>query len=145
MIRATDLHSKHLSKTTGLTSPQILLLHTIREKGEVTIGEIAQEMSLSQATVTTIIDRLEKRQLVFRERSTADKRKVHAYLTEKGEVLLQDAPTPLQQNFINKFQKLEEWEQSLLLSSVQRISSMMNAEDIDVAPVLELGSITKPE
>ncbi|MDF5571199.1 MarR family transcriptional regulator, partial [Vibrio parahaemolyticus] len=45
----------------------------------------------------------------------------------------------------NRFQKLEEWEQSLLLSSVQRISTMMNAEDIDVAPMLELGSITKAD
>ncbi len=55
VIRATDLHSKHLAKTAGLTAPQILLLQTVRNKGEVTIGELAQDMSLSQATVTTIM------------------------------------------------------------------------------------------
>jgi len=33
-IRATDLHSKYLSKTTGLTAPQILLLQSIRDKGQ---------------------------------------------------------------------------------------------------------------
>ena len=82
VIRATDLHSKYLAKTTGLTAPQILLLQTLRDKGQVTIGELAQEMSLSQATVTTILDRLEKRGLVYRQRSQTDKRKVHAYLTE---------------------------------------------------------------
>ncbi|MCP3700584.1 MAG: MarR family transcriptional regulator, partial [Aliivibrio sp.] len=43
----------------------------------------------------------------------------------------------------NKFHKLEPWEQSLLLSSMQRVSSMMNAEDIDAAPVLQLESIAK--
>jgi DNA-binding MarR family transcriptional regulator len=100
---------------------------------------------MSQATATTILDRLERNGLVQRVRSVKDKRKVHAHLTEKGQALLLEAPTPLQQSFITKFQRLEEWEQSLMLSSVQRISSMMNAEDIDVAPVLELGSITKPE
>ena len=78
VIRATDLHSKYLAKTTGLTAPQILLLQTLRDKGQVTIGELAQEMSLSQATVTTILDRLEKRGLVYRQRSQTDKRKVHA-------------------------------------------------------------------
>ena len=52
VIRATDLHSKHLAKTTGLTAPQILLLQTIRDKDQATIGEIAGEISLSQATVT---------------------------------------------------------------------------------------------
>lgn len=61
VIRATDLHSKHLSKTTGLTAPQILLIQTIRDKGQVTIGELASDVSLSQATVTTILDRLEKK------------------------------------------------------------------------------------
>ncbi|TNF04460.1 MAG: MarR family transcriptional regulator, partial [Gammaproteobacteria bacterium] len=94
VIRATDLYSKHLAKTSGLTAPQILLLQAIRDRGQVTIGELAEEISLSQATVTTIIDRLEKRGLVYRQRSTEDKRKVHAFLTEKAHQVLQDAPMP---------------------------------------------------
>ncbi|MDN3611496.1 MarR family winged helix-turn-helix transcriptional regulator [Vibrio ostreicida] len=145
IIRAIDLHSKRLSKESGLTGPQLILMRSIRELGEVTIRELSNHTNMSQATATTILDRLERQALIQRVRSVQDKRKVHAHLTEKGQEVLQHAPMPLQQNFINKFQRLEEWEQSLLLSSVQRISSMMNAEDIDVAPVLELGSITKPE
>ena len=145
IIRAIDLHSKRLSKESGLTGPQLILMRSIRELGEVTIRELSNHTNMSQATATTILDRLERQELVKHVRSVQDKRKVHAHLTEKGLAVLDQAPMPLQQNFINKFQRLEEWEQSLLLSSVQRISSMMNAEDIDVAPVLELGSITKPE
>ena len=145
IIRAIDLHSKRLSKESGLTGPQLILMRSIRELGEVTIRELSNHTNMSQATATTILDRLERQELVKRVRSVQDKRKVHAHLTEKGLAVLDQAPMPLQQNFINKFQRLEEWEQSLLLSSVQRISSMMNAEDIDGAPVLELGSITKPE
>ncbi|MCY9844949.1 MarR family winged helix-turn-helix transcriptional regulator [Vibrio caribbeanicus] len=145
IIRAIDLHSKRLSKESGLTGPQLILMRSIRELGEVTIRQLSDHTNMSQATATTILDRLERNELVQRVRSSKDKRKVHAYLTEKGQAILADAPTPLQQSFITKFQRLEDWEQSLLLSSVQRISSMMNAEDIDVAPVLELGSITKPE
>tara|TARA_Y100001956_G_scaffold82344_2_gene102865 strand:+ start:602 stop:1078 length:477 start_codon:yes stop_codon:yes gene_type:complete len=145
IIRAIDLHSKRLSKESGLTGPQLILMRSIKELGEVTIRELSNHTNMSQATATTILDRLERNDLVKRVRSNQDKRKVHAHLTEKGLDVLSQAPMPLQQNFINKFQRLEEWEQSLLLSSVQRISSMMNAEDIEVAPVLELGSITKPE
>ncbi|MGI3027158.1 MarR family transcriptional regulator, partial [Vibrio cholerae] len=59
--------------------------------------------------------------------------------------LLAEAPQPLQEDFVERFCQLEDWEQSLLLSSVQRLSAMMNAENIDVAPMLEIGSITKPE
>lgn len=143
VIRATDLHSKHLSKTTGLTSPQILLLHTVREKGEVTIGELAQDMSLSQATVTTIIDRLEKRKLVFRERSKEDKRKVHAYLTDLGYDMLKTAPVPLQDQFARHFADLQEWEKTMIISSLQRVAFMMDAEHIDASPVLDIGTLDR--
>jgi len=143
VIRATDLHSKHLAKTTGLTAPQILLLQTIRDKGEVTIGELANEISLSQATVTTILDRLEKRDLVFRERSKEDKRKVHAYLTDQATEILKEAPLPLQEHFARQFGDLQEWEQTMIISSLQRVAQMMDAQHIDAAPVLDIGILDR--
>lgn len=143
VIRATDLHSKHLAKTTGLTTPQILLLQTIRDKGEVTIGEIANEMSLSQATVTSILDRLEKRDLVYRERSKEDKRKVHAYLTDQASEILKEAPIPLQEHFTRQFIDLQEWEQTMIISSLQRIAQMMDAQHIDASPVLDIGMLDR--
>jgi DNA-binding MarR family transcriptional regulator len=143
VIRATDLHSKHLAKTTGLTAPQILLMQTIRARGEVTIGELANKMSLSQATVTTILDRLEKRELVYRERSKEDKRKVHAYLTDAALLVLQDAPTPLQEHFTRQFGDLQEWEQTMIISSLQRVAQMMDAQHIDASPVLDIGILDR--
>lgn len=145
VIRATDLHSRHLAKTTGLTAPQILLLQTIRDKGEITIGELASEMSLSQATVTSILDRLEKRELVYRERSKEDKRKVHAYLTDHASETLKDAPTPLQEQFVRQFGDLQDWEQTMIISSLQRLAHMMDAEHIDASPVLDIGTLDRQE
>lgn len=143
VIRATDLHSKHLAKTTGLTAPQILILQTIRNLGQVTIGEIAHDVSLSQATVTTILDRLEKRELIYRKRSHTDKRKVHAYLTEHAEKILEGAPIPLQDQLARQFGHLKEWEQTMLISSLQRVAQMMDAHDIDAAPVLDVGTLDR--
>ncbi len=142
IIRAIDLHSKKLSKIAGLTGPQLILMRSIEQLGEVTIKQLSSHTNMSQATATTILDRLERNGYVTRIRSQQDKRKVHAYLTESGKALLKRAPRALQDNFIEKFQCLEEWEQSLILSSIQRLSAMMNADNIDVAPVLEIGSIT---
>ena len=141
VIRATDLHSKQLVKTTGLTAPQILLLQAIRDNGDVTIGEVAKKINLSQATVTTILDRLEKRELVKRVRSTKDKRRVHVYLTDKASEILKDAPVPLQEQFSEQFNELELWEQTMIISSLQRIAQMMDAEDIDASPVLDVGAL----
>ena len=143
VIRATDIYSKKLAKTTGLTAPQMLLLQTIRTRGELTIGELATAMSLSQATVTTIMDRLEKRHLVSRQRSTVDKRKVHARLTTEASTTLEYAPVPLQQNFSTRFNVLDEWEQTMIISSLQRVAKMMDAEHIDASPVLDVGAIDR--
>lgn len=143
VIRATDLHSKYLAKTTGLTAPQILLLQTLRDKGQITIGELAQELSLSQATVTTILDRLEKRNLVYRQRSETDKRKVHAHLTEDALDILKSAPIPLQEQFTRQFGDLQEWEQTMIISALKRVAQMMDAQHIDAAPVLDVGLLDR--
>ena len=143
VIRATDLQSRHLIKTTGLTAPQLLLLKAIQNREQVTIGELAHEISLSQATVTSIMDRLEKKELVYRQRSDNDKRKVHAYLTESGRAVLKNAPTPLQESFVLQFQHLQDWEQNMIIAALQRVAQMMDAQQIDAAPVLDVGILDR--
>lgn len=145
VIRATDLHSKRLSKTTGLTAPQILILRTIKDQEAITLGELAKSVSLSQATVTSIVDRLEKRELVFRERSKEDKRKVYARLCSKAEVVLVGAPLPLQDQFAVEFNSLKDWEQAMILASLQRVAHMMDAQNIDAAPVLDVGVLNRQD
>jgi DNA-binding MarR family transcriptional regulator len=130
IIRAIDMHSKKLGKEYGLTGPQLMILKEIRSGQDITIGHVAKKVALSQATVTNIIDRLEKREMVTRERSTQDKRRVLVHTTEKADEILDTNPSVLQADFINSFQTLESWEQNLILSSLQRIATMMHAENI---------------
>ncbi len=137
------MQSKFLAKTTGLTAPQLLLLQAIGNHEDAAIGELAKVINLSQATVTIIVDRLESRGLVFRQRSEQDKRKVFIRLTDAGKTALEEAPTPLQESFIKRFQELPDWEQSMILSSLQRVGHMMNATDIDAAPFIEVGDLDK--
>ena len=92
--------------------------------------------------MTNIIDRLENKGLLSRVRDTQDKRKVGLYLKEEGKLMIFNAPQPLQQHFINKFANLAEWEQSQLLSSMERIAVMMDADEIDAAPLLELNALS---
>lgn len=143
VIRATDLHSKHLAKTSGLTAPQILLLQAVRKLEGAPVGQLAKEVSLSQATVTSILDRLEKKGYVERERSQIDKRKVHVQLTGQGNEMLNGAPQPLQAAFSHRFSALQEWEQTMIIAALQRVASMMDAEDIDASPVLDIGALDR--
>jgi predicted ArsR family transcriptional regulator len=99
-------------------------------------------VSLSHATVTGILDRLERRGVVQRHRSDSDRRQIVVRLTEQGHKALASAPPPLQESFLNNFRRLQDWEQTLVLSSLQRIASMMQVGEIDGGPVLVSGPIT---
>jgi len=60
VIRAVDLHSRNLMESHGLTSPQALILKALQD-GRLNAGELASRVSLSQGTVTDILNRLELR------------------------------------------------------------------------------------
>ncbi|WP_026375198.1 MarR family winged helix-turn-helix transcriptional regulator [Aestuariibacter salexigens] len=141
VIRAIDLRSKQLSKNVGLTGPQLLVMQNIDRQPGIMVRQVAQNITLSPATVTSILDRLEKKELVQRIRSTEDKRRVGLFLTQSGQEILENAPLPLQEHFTNRFAQLEEWEQSQMVATMQRIASMMDAEDIDASPLLEIGTL----
>ena len=130
IIRAIDIHSRQLSKQYGLTGPQLIVISEIGQYGPMTIGELARRISLSQATVTTILDRLELKALATRVRDDRDKRRVYVSITDKARTILESHPNFLQEAFIRRFNALEEWEQTLILSSIQRVAAMMNAQDL---------------
>lgn len=141
IIRAIDLQSKKLTKRYGLTGPQLIVLKEIYKGSDRPISSIAREVSLSQATVTSILDRLEQQGFATRQRSSQDKRKVNILLTEKSEKILDTNPSLLQEEFTDEFEKLEEWEKNMIISSLQRMVSMLNAEKIDSPPLLVSGPI----
>jgi DNA-binding MarR family transcriptional regulator len=142
IIQSVDLHSRYLVRHFGLTGPQLIILQEISNRKEVSISEIAKAVSLGQPTVTGILERLENRGLIVRRRSNTDKRKVLISITETCQELMQKAPPPMQEHFIDSFNCLQDWEQSMILSSLQRIVCLMDAKSIKVAPILaEAGPI----
>lgn len=143
IIRATDLHSKQLAREVGLTTPQAVVLQAVRDLGEVTIGQLSRRVSLSQGTVTTILDRLEERGLVERYRSTADRRVVHSRLTRRGRVLLAKAPPLLHEKFTAAFARLSAARQDRIIATLDEVAAMMGAADLDAAPLLDSGSPVK--
>ena len=141
IIRAIDLHSRHLVMQYGLTGPQLVVLKELSMHDGISVGELTRAIHLSQATVTGILDRLAKRELVRRQRSDQDKRRVQVWLTDAGKQMLIDAPPLLQEEFTDEFSKLEDWEQSQILSALQRVVSMMEAKHIDATPILTTGPV----
>jgi DNA-binding MarR family transcriptional regulator len=103
IVHAVDSHSKDLERALGITLPQLVVLRAIRMLGEVTTGKLSAAASLSPATVTTILDKLEARGLVVRYRNAEDRRVVHSKLTERGAQMLDGAPPFLHERFVSGF------------------------------------------
>lgn len=143
IIQSIDLHSRFLVKQVGLTGPQLIILKEVSKLGEITIGKLAETISLSQATVTGILDRLEKRGLIARRRGETDKRQVFLQVTQPGKALLKNAPPLMQESFVEAFNQIQDWEQAMILSSLQRLVSMLDAKAIKAAPILTTEPIGK--
>lgn len=127
--RAMDVYSRSLQATVGLTSPQLATLAVVGQLEPISAGDIAREIHLSHATVTGILDRLEKRNLVIRWRSESDRRSVLVRLTSEGKTVLVKAPPLLQPAFSDQFANLAEWERNQIVAVLQRVVQMMDTTD----------------
>lgn len=142
IVRAIDLRSREVSRQTGLTIPQIVVLQGVRDLGEVTTKALSENADLSSATVVTILDKLEEKGLVERYRSVSDRRIVHARLTGRGKETAADLPGLLHQEFETKFAGLDTEDRAQLVSAIERIAEMMNAHKLDAAPILMTGKVS---
>jgi len=143
ILRATELNARALARQSGLTTSQLIILQIIGRMNHAVPSAIAREASLTQATVTSLIDKLELHGMVERRRDTEDRRRVLIELTDAGKRALSDAPDLLQDRFEARFSKLADWEQSSLIAALERIAYILDAESIDAAPVLDVGAIDR--
>lgn len=72
----------------GITYPQYLVLSALGEQDGLTVGGIADRLSLESSTITPPVKRMEEAGLLERRRSKVDERQVHVWLTEAGRNLL---------------------------------------------------------
>ena len=141
IVRAIDLQSRRIVDACGLTGPQLVVLREATRLGGASVSALARAASLSQPTTSGILERLEKRGLVRRQRSEQDRRSLFVSVTPEGARTLTEAPSLLQDRFRRELARLEEWERTQMLSTLQRLAGMMDAESIAAAPMLETGDI----
>lgn len=80
-----------LLKRFGITYPQYLVMLVLWEHKTLAVTQITRLLLLDTSTLTPLLKRLEKMNLIWRKRSEADERVVMIGLTEKGEKLRQEA------------------------------------------------------
>lgn len=141
ILRASEIHAKELAQAAGLTPVQLRVLQIVAELGAITGSLIARQMHVSPATITALIDKLERAGLVAREPDQTDRRRVAIVTTDQGTAALAQVPDALQQRFAQAFQALAPWEQAMIVANLERVASMMGADDIDTSAVLYPGEL----
>ncbi len=131
LMQAGELYTKELSKTYNISSTQLNCLIVLFEKGAMPISRIAELIMVNSSTVTGTLDRLEKKGLVKRSRISEDRRIIIIELTENGRILAEHAPPPIQQKIIDGLNRLSEEEIHEIAGILIRLTSMLDAQDIE--------------
>jgi DNA-binding MarR family transcriptional regulator len=121
----------------------MLVLQQLDRSGETTPSAIAAALQFGQATVTNLVDRLDAAGLVTRRRSERDRRQMLLNITEQGRATLNAAPDLLQEQFRERFNGLALWEQAMILAALERVAELLDASDIDAAPLIDSGAVDR--
>jgi DNA-binding MarR family transcriptional regulator len=123
--------SQDVYRSYGLTGPQLWALKTLQQEGPLTAGQLAGALAVHQSSVSILVDRLERRGLVQRERGAADGRVVQVALTKRGAALSRRAPEPAQGRLLHGLQGMSRIEVRRLRQAVDRLVGAMEATDLN--------------
>jgi DNA-binding MarR family transcriptional regulator len=130
IFKAIQDYSQEVNKKFGITGPQLWALKTISTNGSLPPGELSKRMYLHPSTITGVVDRLEKKGYVLRDRGQKDRRVVKLKLTPRGRGLIRQAPNPVQGKMIYGLGKLKREELNLIYDSVKKLVEIMEAQNV---------------
>ena len=144
IVRRIEGASIELESQHGVTAPQLLCLHALVRAGSLTQIALSREIRLSPPTLVGVLDRLEAKELIKRQRDTNDRRRIHLVLTDAGRAVAAGAPEPLQHHLERGLDALPEADRAVIAGALGHLVRLLEAEHIEAAPVLASGPIPKP-
>ncbi len=134
------IHSRLLVRRCGLTVPQFLVLDALVRGGEQSAGTLARSVSLSPATISGILNRLEERGLVERARSRADRRWVLIRPTGEARRILTPELSLLSEEFAGRLGSLNGAERQALLDAIDKVARLIGEPPAGVTPAELIGA-----
>ncbi|QQS32051.1 MAG: MarR family transcriptional regulator [Acidobacteriota bacterium] len=116
-------NSAQVFKAKDLTAAQYNALRILRGAGKagITCTEISSRMITRDSDITRMLDRLEARGLISRERQADDRRVVKAFISKEGLQLLKDLDSPLRKFIENQMAGLSENDLKKLVKLLDKI------------------------
>ncbi len=129
IARAFNKYSKYLQEHHRITIPQVICLREVHEHGPLTLGALTRIVSLNNSTVSGIVDRLEKQELLQRVRTSSDRRQIHLQMTDKGLHFLTTIPTPVPERFIEGMSRFSDSEIDRIVWAVDQLAELLGDEE----------------
>ena len=126
IAHAINKHSKYLQEKHQITVPQIICLREIYEHGPISFSALTKIVALNNSTVTGIVDRLERQELVQRTRTSADRRQIHIKITDKGVEFLQNTPPPISDQLIDGLKQYSEDEINQIIWAIDQVAILLD-------------------
>jgi DNA-binding MarR family transcriptional regulator len=130
IFKAIQDYSREVSQEFGITGPQLWALKTIYAEESLSLSELSKKMYLHPSTVTGVVDRLEKKGYVFRDRGQKDRRIVKVQLTPSGKQLVKKAPNPVQGKMIYGLRKMNQGELEKIHGAVEKLVEIAEAKNV---------------
>jgi len=128
IFKAIQDYSHEVSDKFGITGPQLWALKTISQNENLSLSDLSRRMYLHPSTMTGLMDRLEKKGYVKRNRDQVDRRVIYLQLTAEGKKLVKRAPNPVQGRMIYGLRNLKKGELSLIYDSVKKLGTLPYSE-----------------
>ena len=143
IIRAIDVDSRRLALDHKVTGPQLMCLMAILERGTIKALDIAERVHFSPSTLVGVLDRLEAKGLIRRERNAEDRREVSIMATEAGRTLISRTPFPLQHSLGHALSQLSKREREELADGMERLVDLLGGDGLSAGSMLEIGPLRK--
>lgn len=131
VFRSIQAHSRWVEKQCGVSAAQLWAIWELSTQPGLRVSDLSTLMSIHQSTASNMLDKLEDKGLVRRERRGPDQRVVRLYLTEEGGRLLADAPRPAQGALTHALQQVSDEALQQLESGLGQLIRSMDADEIE--------------
>lgn len=119
VFKSASGHFEKIESAVGVSGAQLWALSEIAEAGVLTINQLSSRMALHQSTTSNMLDKLEGKGMIERQRSTEDRRVVTVKLTDIGQAALSKAPGPFRGILPEALMRMEPAELKQLKSSME--------------------------
>lgn len=106
LVRTVQIGMQNIESLHGLSGSQLWALWHVSARPGLRVSDLALAMQVRHSTASNMLDKLERRALIQRQRQTDDTRVVRLYLTKAGQGVIRDVPGPLQGRLRNALQTL---------------------------------------